>query len=127
VIKSINAILKTGGFLIISIPTPLYPKYFGQEFAKSIGHVRDGYTLSEIERILQSNGFRILDYRYHTNHFSATLCKIYYRRKSYAIKLMLMPILRFLSYFNVLVSTRDKEAQNSCGIVLLAQKMGRQL
>jgi len=40
----INAILELGGVLVISAPTPNYPKYFGREFTEGIGHARDNYA-----------------------------------------------------------------------------------
>ena len=39
---TINSLLKKNGVLIMSVPTPLFPKYIGYEFANGIGHVRDG-------------------------------------------------------------------------------------
>jgi len=56
----INTILEPGGVLVISVPTPNYPKYFGREFAERIGHVRDGYTIEELRRLLGASGLRIV-------------------------------------------------------------------
>jgi len=54
----INTILELGEVLVISVPTPNYPKYFGREFVERIGHVRDGYTIEELRRLLEASGFR---------------------------------------------------------------------
>jgi len=66
----INAILKLGGSLVISVPTPNYPKYCCREFTERIAHVRDGYTIEELRRLLEASGFRILKYSYYANLLS---------------------------------------------------------
>jgi SAM-dependent methyltransferase len=118
-LKAINKILRPRGYLIISVPTPNYPKYFGYEFANKIGHLRDGYTIEQLKELLTESGFEIIKWDYYTNSLASNLCKIWYKCKiPFKLKLLLMPIANFLSYFDVYTSKK-----HSCSIVLLAQKI----
>jgi len=96
-LRQINKILIEDGYLIISCPTPYYPKYFGLDFDKAIGHLRY-YTLTDLKRLLEKTGFKILDYYYYTNSVSSLLCMIFYARiRNKFIRFLLMPILNALS------------------------------
>ena len=126
VLRNINRILEIGGFLVISLPTPLYPAYFGYKFAKDIGHIRDGYTLNDIERKLQLSGIKVLSWMYHTNPFTAHLCRLYYvkLKKFYKLRASLMPIMNILSYLDELSLLKSKRSTlRSCGIALLTKKV----
>jgi len=59
VLAEAGRILREGGKLEISTPTPLYPSVFGRAFHKGIGHVRDGYTLDELTERLRAASFRV--------------------------------------------------------------------
>ncbi|MGZ4847175.1 MAG: class I SAM-dependent methyltransferase [Halobacteriota archaeon] len=117
-LRTINKLLKMGGFLVISVPTPNYPKYFGQAFAQKIGHVRDGYTIDTLRDLLTSSGFKIIKWAYYTNALASRLCKFWYRDElSYTLRLIIAPPMILLSKFDPYSSTGF-----SCSIALLAVK-----
>lgn len=115
---TLNSLLRMGGVLIISVPTPYYPKYFGYNFAKRIGHVRDGYTIKELQELLNRSGFEIVEWSYHTNFLSPYLCKIWYQCDlPFRIKALLFPVFK-TAYFDFI-----GKGNNSCGIVIKAKKV----
>ena len=115
---TINSLLKIGGYLIISVPTPNYPKYFGYEFADAIGHVRDGYSIGDLEKLLNCSGFEIVEWSYHTNFLSPYLCEVWYKYNLPSkMRIMLFPFLKVLGYLDF-----AGKGTNSCGIVLKAKK-----
>ena len=124
-LKNVNRALKPGGYLVISVPTPLYPKYFGHKFADLVGHVRDGYALGDLEIMLRSTGFKILEWHHHTNPSTAKLCSLWYKQlRNPFLKWILMPPLNILSTLDLRGPLREKRQPiRSCGIALLAQKM----
>lgn len=118
---TINSLLKMGGNLIISVPTPSYPKYFGRKFANEIGHVRDGYLIGDLERLLNWSGFKIVAWSYHTNFLSPYLCELWYKYNlPIKLKIMLFPFLKSFCYLDFI-----GKGINSCGIVLKAKKVRR--
>lgn len=78
-LKQTSRIAAPDSFLIISVPTPNYPKIFGQEFADSIGHLRPGYFLPELSELLTDAGFKVVDYSYYTGLISQFFCGIIYK------------------------------------------------
>ena len=130
-LRNINKILKSGGYLVISVPTPLYPKYFGEEFARTIGHVRKGYTLKNLKSLLEENGFDVILWQCHTTQLSAYLCSIWYKKLSKGsffrlLRLGLFPIFKVLSLLNELVNRKIKRYPPvSCGLAILALKRER--
>lgn len=129
-LQNINKILKSGGFLVISVPTPLYPEYFGEELARTIGHVRKGYTLKKLKSLLKENGFDVISWQYHTTQLSAYVCSIWYKkllRKRNLFfglsKMGLFPIFNVLSLLNEQVNRKIKRYPLvSCGLAVLALK-----
>jgi ubiquinone/menaquinone biosynthesis C-methylase UbiE len=118
-LKAINRILVERGYLIISCPTPYYPKYFGIEFDKAIGHLRH-YTVKDLKTLLEQSGFKILDYYYYTNSITSLLCMIYYAHiRNKFIKALLMPILNILSLF---FEKESKYGRKYSSIAILAIK-----
>lgn len=115
----INSLLKIGGVLIISVPTPNFPRHLSRKFSNNIGHVRDGYTIKDLIKLLKITGFKVIEWSYHTNLLSPYICKFYY---SYNIprklKIMLFPLLRVLIILDPL-----GKGINSCGIVVKARKI----
>ena len=85
--------LKKDGLFIISVPTPLYPKFFGRKFHAQIGHLIDGYSLPLIDEYLRSLNCRRIIYKYNTGIFSNLGCWLYYNKLNYDNK-----------YFNFLKS-----------------------
>lgn len=119
-LKEINAILETNGRLVISVPTPLYPKYFGKEFAEKIGHMRDGYCVEELNEKLYASGFRTLKYKYYTRFWASLFCSLFYKtNKIPRIKLILLPILKYLALFLDRFSTDA----HSSSLAILAEKV----
>ncbi len=115
----INVLLKAGGYLIVSVPTPNYPKFFSYTMATQIGHVRDGYTIRNLNQLLNQAGFRIIDWKYHTNSISSFLCKLWYTKNySRPVRLLLFPVFNLLTNLDPI----DRKA-NSCGIALKAVKV----
>lgn len=115
----INRLLVADGQLIISVPTPNYPKVFGEETATNIGHVRDGYTIKSLQDLLSRAGFTSINWRYHTNSLSSFLCSLWYK-KHYpkAFKIALFPFFMVLTALDPI----DRKT-NSCGIVIKALKV----
>jgi len=120
-LKAINNILVSGGYLVISCPTPYYPYYFGIEFDKAIGHLRH-YTLKDLKTLLERSGFKILDYYYYTSSTNSLLCRIYYahiRRHYY--KALIMPLLSILS---LIFEKRNRHCKGHSSLAILAIKSG---
>ena len=65
VIEECYRVLKPNGKLIINVPRPNYSNLFNPEWIKQIGHVRDGYELSDIAK-LTANYFEIVDFDFNT-------------------------------------------------------------
>jgi SAM-dependent methyltransferase len=76
---SLGDAVKAGGFLLISTPTPNFPRFFGREFHKAVGHVRDGYTRRQIESLLEVGKFELESCSYYTKLPSAAACALFYR------------------------------------------------
>lgn len=77
VAAAIVARLKPGARVLISVPTPLYPKIFGRAYHTAIGHVRDGYSLAAIDRLFA--GLQRLGYAYSTGPLSWPGVMVSYR------------------------------------------------
>jgi len=73
---SLGDAIKAGGFLLISTPTPNFPRFFGREFHKAVGHVRDGYTRRQIESLLEVGKFELESCSYSTKLPSAAACAL---------------------------------------------------
>lgn len=69
VISELARIIKPGGFLLISVPTPPAPY--------DPAHVREGYTLEELSELLIKNGFTIKDYYYCFHIFMRILYQLW--------------------------------------------------
>lgn len=54
-VVQLHRILKSKGRVIVSVPTPLYPLYFGESFDKAIGHLRH-YSFASITALFENNG-----------------------------------------------------------------------
>lgn len=122
VLKETSRVLKVGGKMIISVPTPNYPKFFGFDFHKEIGHVRDGYTLSEINGLLKKVGMCISKFEYYTFFPSSICCAVFYRylRKKGKLGTFLSPFLNVISYLDYVWPLRQEKF--ACSLVLEARK-----
>lgn len=94
-LAQLAAALNPGGRLIISVPTPNYPVVFGRAFHESIGHVREGYWLRDLQPLLDKAGFDIAEHRYYTGRAASWACSGWYREEwPGLVKLPLLPVLR---------------------------------
>ena len=75
-----NNALAEKGLLVISVPTPLYRKMFGEKFHHKVGHVSNGYLLENIDRLMLESGKDLtrITYKYNTGLFGAVGCWLYY-------------------------------------------------
>jgi ubiquinone/menaquinone biosynthesis C-methylase UbiE len=118
-VSEISRVLKEDGVLIVSAPTPLYPKYFGRKFADAIGHVRDGYTLDQLIGLLAKYKFKILSFEYYTLTVSALICYLYYVLlfNKPILQVIFSPILNLFTYLDIFCSSKS-----ACSIILKAIK-----
>lgn len=79
ILYAVSRVLDKGGVLIISVPTPTYPVFFGVKFHAAIGHLRAGYTVGDLESKLATAGFFIENIRYYTRFVSSLSCALFYR------------------------------------------------
>jgi SAM-dependent methyltransferase len=121
-LEQLSDVIKPGGHLILSTITREYPKYFGYEFHEKIGHVRQGYTLDELEKLLRTTGFEIINATYHSKLIGKIIGILYYK-KGY---LRGHPLLRLaLHPFVTLLGLVDPylPARKPLGIAIKARKM----
>jgi len=98
--------LNDNGLFIVSVPTPLYPKIFGRRFHNRIGHVVDGYSVSQLDSLFTDIGYQRIMYKYNTDFFSNKGCWLYYNKLNFNNKyfnflksLILYPF-KFLDAYN---------------------------
>jgi len=121
ILENISRLLKPSGVVIVSVPTPNYPKFFGYEFHKEIGHVRDGYWHDEIIEMMDHYNIRVTVYQYYTYYPSSLVCSVYYRflRKS-KLGIALSPVLNLVSYLDWIWPVRQGDF--ACSLVVKGQK-----
>lgn len=91
----IAAALRPGGRFVGSVPTPNYPKVMGRRYHESIGHVRDGYWLEDMESLLENAGLTLQEAHYYTGATASWACSNLYRRDvSLKAHLLAAPVLR---------------------------------
>lgn len=120
-IANVSRVLKPGGNVIISVPTPNYPKFFGYKFHKEIGHVRDGYWHEEVEDILKQHKICIEAYSYYTYYPAALVCAVFYRYlRSNKWGILTSPFLNIISYLDTIWTIQSKDY--ACSLVIKARK-----
>lgn len=77
-IRAAWRVLRQGGRFVVSVPTPYYPHWFGEDFDNIIGHRRH-FTREGLEAKLRAQGFDIEEYFYYTSAASGKLMKLWYR------------------------------------------------
>ncbi len=98
VIERLEHCLKPGGAMIVSVPTPRYPRVFGREMHERIGHLVEGYRVQELARLFPGN-FTMEQFRYSTGLVAGSLCAIQVRalfavtRSSRLGRLLSLPLL----------------------------------
>ncbi len=78
-LESIKNILDDKSEIIVSVPTYLYKKVFGEYFHVKVGHVKDGYSLAELNVLFSNIGYKPKLYSYNTGIFGNVGCFLYYR------------------------------------------------
>jgi 2-polyprenyl-3-methyl-5-hydroxy-6-metoxy-1,4-benzoquinol methylase len=118
-VGSLGRAVRTGGRLVISTPTRPFPRVFGREFHQAVGHVRDGYRVEEIARLLAPAGFHVDASVHYTKLPAAIGCALFYRFIwKYKIALVLSPVLNALSLLDrVWPSTRG-----ACSLLVTATR-----
>jgi SAM-dependent methyltransferase len=113
-------VLKDNGIFIVSVPTPLYPKFLGREFHNKIGHQIDGYSLELLDRLFDEVGYKRREFRYNTGFVSNIGCWLYYNKLNFKNKylnflkeLILYPF-KFLDFYN--------SAKVSCSLFAIYEK-----
>lgn len=98
--------LKNNGFFVVSVPTPLYPKIFGRKFHNKIGHLRDGYSLDQLDELFHSVGCQRIMYKYNTGILSNVGCWLYYNKLNFnngyinLLKQIILYPFKFLDFYN---------------------------
>lgn len=77
VMETVSRRLKPGGTLLVSVPTPIYSRIFGQQFHEWVGHVRNGYTRKEL--LKECSQFVCIRYSYNTGPLFWIPCALSYR------------------------------------------------
>jgi len=105
-IHLIRFCLTKESIVLVSVPTPLYPKIFGKKFHKKIGHLVNGYSIESLDELFYNEGYEIINIRYNTGLFSNIGCWLYYNVLKFDNKyfhffkhLVLLPFI-FLDFFN---------------------------
>ncbi|MDP4062066.1 Ubiquinone biosynthesis O-methyltransferase, mitochondrial [Rhodobacteraceae bacterium LE17] len=63
----------------VSVPTKTYRKVFGNAYHEKVGHVRDGYSVEELEVLFNAAGARLVSHTYSTGRVARIGCFAYYR------------------------------------------------
>lgn len=78
-IQTVARLLKADGTLLVSVPTPNYPKWFGRQFHEAVGHLRDGFWKEDVEALLDGTSLVVTEHRYYGLLPSSAFCGVYYR------------------------------------------------
>ncbi|MCL5671642.1 MAG: class I SAM-dependent methyltransferase [Acidobacteria bacterium] len=121
-LSEVYRVLKPGGFVLLSVPTPNYPRVFGWHFHKAVGHVRDGYRQDQLESIVRECGFEVGLCRPYTYPPSASGCFIFYRwlLKIHGLPTILSPLLDLICRLDCVWPVRTERF--ACSIALKASK-----
>jgi 2-polyprenyl-3-methyl-5-hydroxy-6-metoxy-1,4-benzoquinol methylase len=97
--------LKNDCLVFVSVPTPLYPKIFGEAFHIGVGHLMDGYTIDSLDEVFNKNNFFRSLLKYNTGILSNLGCATFYRitastRLIIHIKSILFSFFKYLDIIN---------------------------
>ena len=119
-IKQIAEAIRPGGRLVVSVPTPRYPKVFGREFHEHLGHVREGYYLEDIAPKLSAAGLVVEEHRYYTGRWVARACRLFYGLGiPYVFGVLWAPLVRRVLFRTDLRVERGE----ACSLVLVARRV----
>jgi SAM-dependent methyltransferase len=101
-LASAGRAIRPGGRVVVSTPTPEYPRFFGREFHEAVGHVRDGYTLEQMKQMLDDAGFDVTTATHYTRLPSSIACSAFYRSlwKQGRLGIALSPFLNAVSFLD---------------------------
>ncbi len=121
-LSEVYRVLKPGGFVILSVPTPNYPRVFGWRFHSSVGHVREGYWQRNLESLFRATGFEINACKPYTFPPSALACSIFYRLLlgKRGLPALFSPLLDLVCRLDLLWPVRTERF--ACSIALKASK-----
>ncbi len=82
ILKKLSKKIKNNGIFLVSVPTHLFPRVFGKEFHRKVGHVTEGFTFDGLESLFREINADVMHYRYNTGPMSSIGCAMYYRLKT---------------------------------------------
>lgn len=122
VVRRLDPYIKKGGYVVISVPTPVYPRVFGRRFHEEIGHLVDGYSLRDLGCIIPEE-YALVQYAYHTGVLAWPACFLYYRYvrnvRSRSLRLVLGALLVPFRWFDLV-----KGEKTSASLFAVYQKPG---
>jgi len=78
VMRKAAAAVREGGHVLVSVPTPLFPRVFGARFHEAVGHLVPGYDLEAL-RALAGQDLALEAHRYSTGPLAYLPCGLFYR------------------------------------------------
>ncbi len=63
---------------IISVPTKMYKKVFGDKFNREVGHVMDGYDINMLDKLFKREGYHRIQKQYNTGIIGNIGAFLYY-------------------------------------------------
>ena len=78
-VVEVSRAVEQGGTIVISTPTPNFPRYFGRRFHDALGHVRDGYDPDEVSAMLRNAGCEVESVDHYFRVPAALCCAVFYR------------------------------------------------
>lgn len=90
---------------LVSVPTKNYKKYFGDDFHRRVGHVHDGYSLSDLDKLFAGIEYESTFHEYSAGFPVNYVCSLYYKhnfgnRYLNFLKNSLLGRLSFLNFLN---------------------------
>jgi SAM-dependent methyltransferase len=77
-LRDLRGTMSSAAIVLISVPTPLYPKVFGRKFHERVGHVVDGYDARSLSTMLADAGFAVERCQYNTGAIASVMAYLYY-------------------------------------------------
>lgn len=79
-ISELEKYLHQDAYIIVSVPTKLYPKIFGYKFHRKIGHLVEGYDIDDLNSLFKN--FQCIHWEYNTGFPANIGCFLYYNAGS---------------------------------------------